>query len=135
MRQWKANSKIKQTTDNIPKEKEKKRHTLLWWCIESVLHLPLNGNEFNDLVVLPVPNILQELHILFGVVQFNNFRFFLRTSRFLLDLDRSVTHSWEPRFWDPSVRSMVALGMPWAGAVNPTIGIGGMKEWGNRNGI
>ena len=34
--------------------------------------------------------------------------------------------SWEPRFCEPSVRSIVALKALWAGAPNANLGIGGM---------
>ena len=53
--------------------------------------------------------------------------FFWGPLRFLADFACLVTHSWEPRFWDPTVKSMDALGPPWTGGANPPLEL---EAWG-----
>ena len=47
------------------------------------MHLHPYDDELCDLMVLPRPDILQELHILFAVIQLRYFKFFLRVLAFL----------------------------------------------------
>ena len=62
---------------DIINKNEKEEDTLFGRGTESVLHLPPYCDELYDPVVLPGPNILVELHILFAVIQFHDFWFFL----------------------------------------------------------
>ena len=57
---------------------------MLWRCVECVLHLPTKRDELNDPMVLPMVGMLQELHILTGIIQFQNF-WFLAGGSFFLD--------------------------------------------------
>lgn len=56
--------------------------TLLRGCKESALHYSPNGNQLDGPVILPRPNALHNIHFVFHIVQFNNFRFFANHSSF-----------------------------------------------------
>ena len=56
----------------------------------------------------------------------SGFFFFWGALCFLVDLEWTMTVSWGPCFGEPSVRSIIARGVPWAGALNPNPGVGGM---------
>ena len=51
-------------------------NTLLWRRAKSVVHLSAHGNELDDLVLLPMPGVLQHLHVVLCVIQIHNLDFF-----------------------------------------------------------
>ena len=59
------------------KKNERGLHNLLGRSTKSVLHLPPYDDELYDPMVLPRPNILDEVHVLFAIIQFHNYWFFL----------------------------------------------------------
>ena len=69
-----------------PKKRKGKRwsNALLWRGAELVLHFSPKCNELNNPMVLPHVGILCDIHIVFGVIQFDNSCFFPRSSPFLL---------------------------------------------------
>ena len=62
--------------------KEKRMTPCFGGALKGVLHLFPHCNELNHPVVLPVAWILQEVHIIFVVIQYDNLRFLLGGSPF-----------------------------------------------------
>ena len=62
---------------NVPMEEEYLASVVRWRCFASP---PPNGDDLYHLVILPMPCTLQELDILFRILQFDNFRFLARAS-------------------------------------------------------